>query len=168
VLDALAQAGGLSQAALSPPETGADVLAQEIDFHNIFKIHPTAMLLLTTDLQIADANDEFLAEVGKPLEELIGRNFYEALQPADCSGHPRWTAVDEAMTSGRRQCDLLNRYDIEDPDHPGVFTERWVTTLAQPIRGSDGKVQVIELSMRDITPVIDQYRALCEGEVGAD
>jgi PAS domain S-box-containing protein len=144
------------------------MLAQEIDFHNIFKIHSTAMLLLTADLQIVDANDEFLAEVGRPLEELIGRNFYQALQPGDCSGHPRWTALDEAMTSGRRQCDLLSRYDIEDPDRPGVFTERWITTLAQPIHGNDGNVQVIELSMRDITPVIDQYRALCEGGMEAD
>jgi PAS domain-containing protein len=162
VLDAPAQAGVLSAGVLSTPEAGADMLAEEIDFHNLFKIHPTAMLLLTADLRIVDANDVFLAEIGRPLEELIGRNVYEEFQPGDCAGHPKWTALDEAMTSGRRQCDLLTRYDIEDPDHPGVFTEHWFTTLAQPFRGSDDAVQMIEVSMRDITPVIDQYRALCE------
>jgi len=64
------------------------------------------------------------------------------------------------MSSGRRECDELIRYDIEDPDNPGVFVEHWYTALAQPIRDSDGHVHVIELSLRDITPVIDQYKAL--------
>jgi PAS domain-containing protein len=138
------------------------MLAQEIDFHDIFKLHPTGMLLLRADLVILDANDEFLATVGRKLEDLIGHNFYDEFPklPEDPGGRPKWTALDEAMTSGRRQCDPLLRYDLEDPDRPGVFVERWLTTLAQPIRGGDGQVQVIELSLRDITPVIDQYREL--------
>ena len=142
------------------------MLAQEIDFHEIFKIHPTGMLLLTADLVILDVNDEFLDDVGRNLEDLIGHNFYDEFPklPADPGGSPKWTALDEAMTSGRRQCDELIRYDREDPDHPGVFTERWVTALAQPVHGSDGRIQVIELSVRDITPVIDHYRALCREE----
>jgi len=147
------------------------MLAQEIDFHDIFKIHPTGMLLLTADLVIQDANDAFLAEVGRPLEDLIGHNFYDEFPkvPEDSGGRPKWTALDEAMTSGRRQCDQLIRYDIEDPGRPGVFVEHWVTALAQPIRGSDGHIQVIELSMRDITPVIEQYQALCrEDEMQLD
>lgn len=142
------------------------MLAQEIDFHDIFKINPTGMLLLTADLVILDVNDEFLAHVGRSLEEVIGRSFYDEFPklPEDAGGCPKWTALDEAMTSGRRQCDQLLRYDFEDPDHPGVFVEHWITALAQPIRGSDGHVQVIELSVRDITPVIDQYRTHCREE----
>ena len=138
------------------------MLAQEIDFHDIFKLHPTGMLLLTADLVILDANDEFLATVGRQIEELIGRNFYDEFPklPEDSCGGPRWTALDEAVTSGRRESDRLLRYDLEDPDRPGVFVEHWITTVAQPIRGSDGHIQVIELSLRDITPVIDQYREL--------
>jgi PAS domain-containing protein len=139
------------------------MLAQEIDFHDIFKIHPTSMVLLNADLVILDANDEFLSAVGRKLEDLLGHNFYDEFPklPEDSGGRPKWTALDEAMTSGRRQCDQLLRYDMEDPDRPGVFVEHWITTLAQPIRGSDGHVQVIELSLRDITPVIEQYRAQC-------
>jgi len=138
------------------------MLAQEIDFQDIFKLHPTGMLLLSADLVILDANDAFLADVGRDLEELIGHNFYDEFPklPADPGGSPKWTALDEAITSGRRQCDQLIRYDLEDPDHPGVFVEHWVTALAQPIRGYDGCVQVMELSVRDITPIIHQYQAL--------
>ena len=140
------------------------MLAQEIDFHEIFKIHPTGMVLLSADLVILDANDEFLSAVGRKLEDLIGRNFYDEFPklPEEPGGRPKWTALDEAMTSGRRQCDQLIRYDLEDPDRPGVFAEHWITTVAQPIRGSDGHVQVIELSLRDITPIIEQYQTQCE------
>src|ERR1700752_481069 len=140
------------------------MLAQEVHFHDNFKIHPTWMVLLDAVLVILDANDEFLSAMGRKLEDLIGRNFYDEFPklPEESGGRPKWTALDEAMTSGRRQCDQLLRYDVEDPDHPGMFAERWITTLAQPIRGSDGHVQVIELSLRDITPVIEQYRTQCE------
>jgi PAS domain S-box-containing protein len=137
------------------------MLAQDIDFHDIFKINPTGMLLLTADLVIVDVNDEFLAQVGRSLEELVGRNLYDEFPrpPEGAGGCARWTAIDEAMTSGRRQCDQLLRYDVEC--QPGVFAEHWLTVMAQPFRGSDGHVEVIEVSVRDMTPVIDQYRALC-------
>ena len=94
------------------------MLAQEIDFHEIFKIHPTGMVLLSADLVILDANDEFLSAMGRKLEDLIGHNFYDEFPklPEDPGGRPKWTALDEAMTSGRRQCDQLLRYDLEDPD----------------------------------------------------
>jgi PAS domain-containing protein len=158
----MALVGGLRTRARGHAGNGGEMLAEDIDFYQIFKIHPTGMLLLTADLHIVDANDEFLALVGSKLEDLIGRNFYEIFPklPEEPGGCSRWTALDEAMTSGRRQGDQLLRCDIEEPDHPGVFKQHWISTLAQPIRGSDGRVQVIEFSMRDITPVIDQYRAL--------
>jgi PAS domain S-box-containing protein len=142
------------------------MLAQDIDFHDIFKINPTGMLLLSADLVILDVNDEFLAQVGRSLEELVGRNLYDEFPrlPEGAGGCARWTAVDEAMTSGKRQRDQLIRYDIEDPRQPGAFLEHWITLMAQPIRGSDGHVEVIELSVRDMTPVIDQYKTLCREE----
>jgi len=154
--------GGLGVVVLGCAGNGGSMLAQDIDFHDIFKLHSTGMLLLTADLIILDANDEFLEMVGRPLEELIGHNFYDEFPklPEESGGRPKWTALDEALTSGKRECDRLIRYDLEDPHRPGEFAERWITALAQPIRGSDGHVQVIELSVRDITPVIDQYREL--------
>jgi hypothetical protein len=87
--------------------------------------------------------------VGRKLEDLIGHNFYDEFPklPEDCSGRPKWTALDEAMTSGRRQCDPLLRYDLEAADRPGVFEEHWVTTLAQPIRGSDGHVAALAVQV---------------------
>jgi PAS domain-containing protein len=94
-----------------------NTLAQEIDFHDIFKLSPTAMALLTGDLVFIDANDAFLDVVRRPLEDLAGHNFFERFpkMPPDPGGHPMWTALERAMTSGRRECDRLIRYDVEGP-----------------------------------------------------
>src|SRR5260370_30883314 len=78
----------------------------------------------------------------------------------DCGGEAMWTALEGGMTSGRREAANLMRYDVEDPDHPGAFLERYWAAVAQPIRGPDGQVEVIELSARDITPIISQFRSM--------
>jgi PAS domain-containing protein len=138
------------------------MLAQEIDFYQVFKIHPTSMVLLNADLEIVDANEEFLAEAGRELDDLLGHNIFEEfpMMPERPSGQPAWSAMEAAMTSGRREHNLLFRYDIEDPQHPGVFVERYWSSVAQPIRDSDGHVEFIEFSLRDVTPLIREYRVL--------
>ena len=138
------------------------MLAEDIDFYQVFKIQPTGMLLLTADLEIVDANEEFLEECGRQLDDLTGRNFFEAFpkMPERARVDACWSAVEAAMTSGRREQNPLFREDLEDPTHPGVFVEHYWTSVAQPIRGVDGDVEFIELSVRDVTPIIDEYRVL--------
>jgi len=145
---------------------GGDMLAEDIDFYQIFKIHPTGMLLLTADLEIVDANEEFLEESGRELEDLIGHHVFEEfpLMPENSPGHPAWTALEAAMTSGHREHNLLFRHDIEDPEQPGVFVEHYWSSIAQPIRDQYGHVDMIEFSLRDVTPIIDEYRVLQSGE----
>jgi PAS domain-containing protein len=108
---------------------GGTMLAQDIDFYRIFKMRPTEMALLTPDLEIIDMNEEFQAALGRPLEEVIGRNIFEVApkMPEGPGGQPMWTPLETAMTSGRRETEGLMRYDVEDPDHPGV----WSTTGPQ-------------------------------------
>jgi PAS domain-containing protein len=78
------------------------MLAEDIDFYQVFKIHPTSMVLLTADLKIVDANEEFLEETGRDLEDLVGHNIFEEFpkMPERPSGDRAWSAVEAAMTSG--------------------------------------------------------------------
>jgi PAS domain-containing protein len=139
----------------------AAMLAEEIDFYRIFKINPTIMLLLTADFVVVDANDEALLAVGLSLEEVIGRNVFEILpKMPDASGQPAWTAAEEAVTSGHCESCELKRYDIEDPASPGVFEERYWSTMVRPVRGLDGQVEMLEFSAREVTQIIEQYREL--------
>jgi PAS domain-containing protein len=140
------------------------MLAEEIDFYRVFRLHPTAMALLSPDLEIIDVNDEYLAATGRPLEELIGKHVFAVLpkMPAEPGGDPKWTSLEEAQASGRRVSMSLERYDLEDPASPGVFQERYWSTTVTPVRGSDGHVEVLELSAREVTPIIAQYKKLEE------
>jgi PAS domain-containing protein len=138
------------------------MLSQEVDFHTIFKISSTAMALLTADFVIVDANDEFVSSCGRPLEDLVGHNVFELFpkMPADPGGNPKWTVLEAALTSGKREVDELSRYDVEDPDQPGVFKERYWTAVVTPLRGASGEIEMLELSSREVTAIIDKFRAL--------
>ena len=138
------------------------MLSEEIDFHDIFKISATAMALLTPNFEFIDANDEFLAAIGHPLEDLIGHNAFEVMpkMPEDPGGNPKWTALEAALTTGRREVYKLERYDIEDPSRPGVFEERYWSSIVTPVLGLGGEVEVLELSAREVTPIIGQFQSL--------
>jgi PAS domain S-box-containing protein len=144
------------------PEREDQVLSEEIDFHKIFKVYPTAMALLTADFTFIDANDAFLAAIGRSLEDLVGRNAFEVApkMPEDADGCQKWTALEAALTTKQREVYQLQRYDIEDPAHPGVFAERYWSSIVTPVLGQGGEVEVLELSAREVTPIISQFRSL--------
>jgi len=144
------------------PEREGQMLSEDIDFYEVFRINPTAMALLTADFEFIDANDAFLAAIGRGLEDVIGRNAFEVVpkMPEDSGGHPKWTALEAALTTERREVYQLHRYDIEDPAHPGVFEERYWSSMVTPVRGLSGEVEVLELSAREVTPIISQFRSL--------
>jgi PAS domain S-box-containing protein len=138
------------------------MLSEEVDIHEIFKIHPTAMALLTPEFEFIDANDEFLAATGHPWEDVIGHHAFEIV-PKMPNAY-KWTALEAALTSGRREVYQLQRYDTEDPDHPGVFEERWWTSIVTPVHAVGGEIAVLELSAREVTRIINLYRALTAAE----
>jgi hypothetical protein len=118
------------------------------------------MALLTADLVLVDVNDEFLE--GRSAEDVIGHNFFEVFPkvPEDFGGHPVWTALEAAFTTGRREVDELFRYDIEVPGHPGEFQEHYWSAVVMPIRDRDGKIDVLELSVREVTSIVARVRAM--------
>jgi hypothetical protein len=137
------------------------MLAEEIDFYRIFKINPTIMVLLTADFVVIDANDEALNAAHHTLDEVVGRHYFELVpKMLDAAGQPQWTALEEAVTSGHCEGCALVRHDIEDPANPGVFEERYWSTMVRPVRGLDGQVEMLEFSAREVTRIIEQYREL--------
>src|SRR5260370_4532282 len=101
-------------------------MAHEIDFYRMYKVGPTAMALLTPDLEIIDMNDEFQAYVGRPVEEVAGRNIFEITpkMPEDCGGAPIWAPLVAGMTYGTRAARHIMRAALAHPDHPGAFLAR--------------------------------------------
>jgi PAS domain-containing protein len=116
---------------------------------------------VTSELTIIDAHEEFEGYAGRPLAEVVGHNIFEVMPtaPVEPGCTPMWTPLEEAMTSGRREVTGLLSYDLEDPHDPGAFIEHWWAAVAQPLLGLAGEVEVIELSFRDVTPIISQSKA---------
>jgi PAS domain S-box-containing protein len=137
------------------------MLSEDIDFHKMFDIHPTAMALLTADFEFIDANEEFLHAIGRELEDIVGHNAFEIVpkEPEE-PGNPRWTALEAAVTTRRREVHQLHRYDIEDREHPGHFQERYWASAVTPLLAREGEVDVLELSAREVTPIVERLRAL--------
>src|SRR5215469_18888608 len=78
-----------SDASFNSCRRGADMHAEEIDFSHVFKLHPTAMALFSPDLVFIDANDEFVAVTGWPLQDMLGKHAFTVLPkiPPDPGGH---------------------------------------------------------------------------------
>jgi hypothetical protein len=76
--------------------------------------------------------------------------------PADLGDRERMV-LEEAFDTGRRAQVTLGRYDVEDKACPGTFLKHYWSSVVQPVRGLDGQVEVYELRVRNLTPVISQY-----------
>ena len=79
---------------------GGTMLAEDLDFREIFKITQTAMALLDADLIFIDVNDQFMKGSGRDLEDLVGRRFREVFPrtPEDRGSDPNWGAIEKAAT----------------------------------------------------------------------
>ncbi|MFF3877556.1 PP2C family protein-serine/threonine phosphatase [Streptomyces sp. NPDC001978] len=128
-----------------------------IDYSAVFRALPGAVALLTPDLVYADANAEFLRIRGLPREQVIGRFLPEDRSEDD----PAAPLVLKVLASIRRVADTgerdtiaLQRYDMEDPDQPGVRHERYLNLTNIPVFGTDGRVALLLHRVEDVTELI--------------
>ncbi|MFI5635476.1 PP2C family protein-serine/threonine phosphatase [Streptomyces sp. NPDC051664] len=135
------------------------VNASGIDYEAVFQALPSAVALFTTDLVYADVNEAFLSSMGRSREQVVGRYLWAAFpdDPKDpaVSGMRklqdslRWVAA-----TGERDAMTLHRYDVERPDRPGVWEERYWSPVNVPVLGPDGRVMLLLHREEDITELI--------------
>jgi hypothetical protein len=53
-----------------------------------------------------------------------------------------------------RDAMALQRYDMEDPDRPGVWDERYWSLINVPVFGSDGRVALLLHRVEEVTELI--------------
>lgn len=119
----------------------------EIDFEAVFQALPSPVALFTTDLVYADVNEAFLRSMGRTRDQVVGRHLSDAFpdDPENRSvtgmrklqGSLRWVAA-----TGERDAMTLHRYDVEDPDRPRVWEERYWSPVNVPVFDADGRVGV--------------------------
>ena len=133
----------------------------KIDYRRVFQITPNPTALLTADLVILDANDDWVETLGRRPDDLVGREVFSVfLKMPRGPGGPGVTALEFAAVSRQREVTHLTRYDFEDPGRAGVFEERYWSSVVTPLRAPDGHVEMLELSAREVTSVISDFRSM--------
>lgn len=124
-----------------------------INYKDIFEASPSAMLVLTPEFVILEANASYQNLVGRRRNQLIGRYIFEAFP------HPG--GVDDIEASLRRVLEGRTedvagpiRHDVEESERPGVFVERYWSQINAPVLGPDGEVVLIVHRLEEITDLV--------------
>ncbi|MEU2620602.1 PAS domain-containing protein, partial [Streptomyces sp. NPDC007157] len=128
-----------------------------VDYAAVFQALPGAVALVTPQLVFADANAEFLRLRGLPREQVVG-SFMPEDRPENDSAEPLLLRVlaslRRAADTGERTVVLLQRFDMKDPDQPGVWHERYFNVTNIPVFGADGRVTLLLQRLEDVTELI--------------
>lgn len=130
-----------------------------IDFEAVFRALPGAVALLSPDLVFADANEAYLSLSGRTREEVMGRYLFDVFP--DNPGNPAASGMRNLHDSLRRVASTgesdsmaLQRYDVEDPDRPGEWQERYWSPVNVPVLAPDGAVALLLHRVEEVTELI--------------
>ncbi|MFE9647753.1 PP2C family protein-serine/threonine phosphatase [Streptomyces sp. NPDC006365] len=131
----------------------------QIDYAAVFQALPGMVALLTPDLVYADANDDFLRLSGRTREQLLGRYIFDVFpdnpnDPAATGMRDVKASMLRAVATGERDTMALQRYDVEDPQRPGHWQERYWSPVNAPVLDSDGQVVLIVHRVEEVTELI--------------
>ncbi|MEO3767151.1 SpoIIE family protein phosphatase [Streptomyces sp. B5E4] len=130
-----------------------------IDYQAVFHALPTAVALLTTDLVYLDANDAYWATTGRNRRQVIGRYLFDVFpdNPGDpqASGMRNLSAsLHRVAATGERDTMALQRYDVESPERPGVWEERYWSPVNVPVFAPDGTVALLVHRVEEVTELV--------------
>jgi PAS domain-containing protein len=135
----------------------------------VYRYFPIPVLLLTPELEIADANLAFLQATGRTREELLGRTISGAF-PDDPSDR-RTTGVRDVsasarrvLTTGKPDAKEFQKYDVEVPGSPGVLARRYWSGVNAPVPGPDGNVVLIASCVEDVTDRMSRFMSALEAD----
>ncbi|MER5448454.1 SpoIIE family protein phosphatase [Streptomyces sp. NPDC002766] len=130
-----------------------------IDYAGVFQCLPGMVALLTPDLVYADANEEFLRVSGRRRDQVVGRYLFDVFpdNPNDgaASGMRNLAAsLQRVLDTGERDAMALQRYDVEDPERPGEWQERYWSPVNAPVLDEEGKVVLLVHRVEEVTELI--------------
>ncbi|WP_225098902.1 PP2C family protein-serine/threonine phosphatase [Streptomyces sp. CoH27] len=130
-----------------------------IDYAAVFQALPGMVALLTPGLVFADANAEFLKAARRTRDQVVGRRLFDVFpdNPNDpgASGMRNLAAsLTRVAATGERDTMALQRYDVENPDRPGEWEERYWSPVNAPVFGPEGKVTLLVHRVEEVTELI--------------
>ncbi|GAA1287039.1 hypothetical protein Psi02_53010 [Planotetraspora silvatica] len=142
----------------------------EVDYRAVFKALAAPLLVLTPDFTMVAANDSYLKVTKRSPADLYGRCFFTVFppnpnapnDPGEEGPEGLRASLERVLATGQRETMALQRYDIEVSGRPGVFEERYWSTINTPVLGPDGEVQLIVHRTEEVTGFLLQLRRFGE------
>ncbi|HYK69255.1 MAG TPA: PAS domain-containing protein [Streptosporangiaceae bacterium] len=133
----------------------------DINYQAVFLAFPGPTALLSCDFTILDANDDYLAAVGRQRTDVVGQNIFVAFptnssEPGNSGADNLRASLESVVATGEMDRMELIRYDIEVPGRPGVFDERYWAVVNSPVMGPGGRPDVIVHRAADATATVRQ------------
>ncbi|MEU7663858.1 PP2C family protein-serine/threonine phosphatase [Streptomyces lincolnensis] len=130
-----------------------------IDYAAVFQALPGMVALLGPDLVFADVNEEFVRQSGREREQLIGHHLFDVFpdNPNDSAAtgmRNLKASLHRVLDTGERDAMALQRYDVEDPERPGQWQERYWSPCNAPVCGPDGEVVLLVHRVEEVTELI--------------
>ncbi len=127
------------------------------DFRAVFRHTPGLYLLLTRELEIAEATETWLHHLQTARQQVLGRNLLVVLADGpDGRATPGPSLLRASLVRvldlGRPDAMPVSRYDIRLPD--GKWAERYWTVLNAPVHDDAGEVAWIVHRVRDVTELV--------------
>ncbi|THC41865.1 ATP-binding protein [Massilia sp. Mn16-1_5] len=138
------------------------------DYQALFRATPYPYLVMTPDLTIVGASGAYLRSVQRSLEEIVGRNVFDAF-PAE-EGNAEATNIGEvkasllrALAKGEPDTTAFVRYAVEVNTPQGKrFEERYWSTVHTPVLNEEGTPILVVQNPVDVTEL---YRYDQQNEV---
>lgn len=133
--------------------------AVDTDYAAVFEASPSAMLLLTPGLVILDANAAYRDLFGRGRDRFVGWHVFDAFpdNPGDAEGgglKVMRASLRRVLETGAQDVAGPFRHDVEEPDRPGVYTQRYWSPVNAPVLDADGEVVLIVHRLAEITDLV--------------
>ncbi len=130
-----------------------------IDYAAVFQALPGMVALLGPDLVYVDVNKEFLQGAGRKREQTVGHHLFEVFpdnpnEPAATGVRNLEASLRRVLATGERDAMALQRYDVQDPERPERWQERYWSPCNVPVFGPDGEVVLLVHRVEEVTELI--------------
>jgi signal transduction histidine kinase len=141
-------------------------MGSTFDYEPVFNAMLAPLVVLRPDLVIVAANNSYLKATGRTRADLLGRPIFTAF-PANPKAHndpdARGVAalrasLERVVATGKPESLPLQRHEAEVAGEPGMFEERYWSSINTPVLGPNGEVKLVIHRSEEVTGFLHELR----------
>jgi len=125
----------------------------QVDAGRLFEAVPAPLALVSPELVFVEVNPDYEKVMGRSRDQILGRGVFEVFR-GDLSGEQAQAvrySLERVLAEGKSDLLPMYRYDVENPDKPGLPEERYWNITNAPVLDDQGAVVGILIQPQDVT-----------------